>query len=155
MLTKEVLHNLYIKEHLTMREIGEKYSLSRQNVCYLIKKHNIPTENAGKFTISCDRCGKEYQIFRKHLRRDKTHFCSYDCYFADRKNDDYIPHRNGQRKARLVMASHIGRKLLKEEIVHHIDGNCQNNNLTNLMLFGNQSQHLQWHHAERQERGKR
>ncbi len=35
---------------------------------------------------------------------------------------------------RIVMEKHLGRKLLKKEVVHHIDGNKLNNDISNLLL---------------------
>jgi hypothetical protein len=35
----------------------------------------------------------------------------------------------------------IKRKLFEKEVIHHIDGNRQNNNLSNLMIFPNQKEH--------------
>ena len=44
----------------------------------------------------------------------------------------------GVRKAikehRLVMEKHIGRKLLRTEHIHHVDGNKENNHIDNLLL---------------------
>ncbi len=42
---------------------------------------------------------------------------------------------------RLVMAEHLGRPLEKYEVVHHIDGNNQNNDLANLLLLSAQAHH--------------
>jgi hypothetical protein len=44
---------------------------------------------------------------------------------------------------RAVMEQHLGRKLTKKEIVHHIDGNPSNNKLENLELMkrGKHSRH--------------
>lgn len=36
---------------------------------------------------------------------------------------------------RLVMEKQIGRYLTKDEVVHHIDFNTQNNDISNLMLM--------------------
>lgn len=44
----------------------------------------------------------------------------------------------------LVMENHIGRYLEKGEVVHHIDGNKQNNNISNLLLLTN-SDHAKLH----------
>lgn len=44
----------------------------------------------------------------------------------------------------LVMEKHIGRYLRKNEVVHHCDGNKQNNNIENLMLLTN-SDHIKLH----------
>ncbi len=46
---------------------------------------------------------------------------------------------------RIVMEEHLGRKLRKEEVVHHIDGNKSNNDINNLMLFPTKSVHTKYH----------
>lgn len=43
---------------------------------------------------------------------------------------------------RHVMEVHLGRKLMTNEIVHHIDGDRLNNNINNLKLFKSISDHL-------------
>jgi uncharacterized Zn-finger protein len=45
---------------------------------------------------------------------------------------------------RYVMEQHLGRKLLRNEVVHHIDENKKNNELTNLQLLTN-SEHAKKH----------
>ena len=47
---------------------------------------------------------------------------------------------------RLVMEKQLGRYLDKKEVVHHIDGNKNNNNLSNLMLFPSNSAHINYHY---------
>jgi len=46
------------------------------------------------------------------------------------------------RQHRLVMEAHIGRLLTDEEVVHHEDKNKSNNDISNLILFANNSEHL-------------
>ena len=46
------------------------------------------------------------------------------------------------REHRLVMEKKIGRYLTAEEVVHHIDGNYQNNEPDNLEMFSSNSAHL-------------
>jgi hypothetical protein len=39
------------------------------------------------------------------------------------------------------MEKHLGRKLKKKEVVHHIDGDVTNNNIDNLLLLRSTSEH--------------
>ena len=48
------------------------------------------------------------------------------------------------REHRLVMEEHLGRCLTKEEVVHHIDKDRANNNINNLTLFKNNSEHMKF-----------
>lgn len=43
---------------------------------------------------------------------------------------------------RLAVESKIGRLLLRSEVVHHIDGDTNNNSQENLMVFGENKSHL-------------
>lgn len=54
-----------------------------------------------------------------------------------------INNRSNQRKHehRILMEQKLGRKLTKLEVIHHIDGNRSNNNLSNLYLFSTSSEH--------------
>lgn len=61
--------------------------------------------------------------------------------------DHNHPYRNSinqVRKHRLVMEKHLGRYLDPKEVVHHIDKNPQNNDITNLMLFPSHSEHMKF-----------
>lgn len=60
-------------------------------------------------------------------------------YFTHNSRTKYVPEH------RLIMEKKIGRKLTNEEIVHHIDGNRQNNNPENLMLLPNKREHGKLH----------
>lgn len=54
---------------------------------------------------------------------------------------------------RIVMENHLGRILRSNEIVHHIDGNKSNNDISNLMIL-TQSQHSKLHSIEREVEGR-
>ena len=56
---------------------------------------------------------------------------------------------------RVVMESVIGRYLTCGEVVHHIDGNPQNNAADNLRLYASQEEHLADAHAGVSARGAR
>ena len=46
---------------------------------------------------------------------------------------------------RWVVENHLGRKLKKGEVVHHLNGNKLDNDFSNLMVFESQYEHYQWH----------
>lgn len=50
---------------------------------------------------------------------------------------------------RLVMEAHLGRPLLPEEVVHHENGDTQDNRVENLQVFRNQGAHLSYHERRR------
>lgn len=50
----------------------------------------------------------------------------------------------GRHEHRVVMEAHLGRKLTRNEIVHHKDGNKKNNAIDNLEVM-TQSEHIRLH----------
>jgi len=52
---------------------------------------------------------------------------------------------------RLVMEEHIGRHLSINEVVHHKNNNCADNDIKNLILFKGQSDHARWHKTAKEE----
>lgn len=115
------------------RKTSAKYC-SRE--CY--HKSTIVDKN-----YKCQNCNS---IFFNKGRNKK--FCSYECFCEFRRNKPKIAKlsKDGYKRIWLtdgscikehdyVMEQHIGRKLKKDECVHHIDGNRSNNDIKNLMLM--------------------
>jgi hypothetical protein len=55
--------------------------------------------------------------------------------------NDYV-HKGKTPAHRLIMEEFLGRKLKKEERIHHINGNKSDNRIENLKLFKNDSEHM-------------
>jgi len=123
--------------------------------------------------IKCDYCNKEFERHSCHIN-DVINFCSVECYgkwVSENKTgkdafrwkggiykpyDKYISIRQTdgtyKQEHRIVMENHLGRKIVSEEIVHHIDGNGKNNDIDNLQLM-DRPEHGRIHTTERWETG--
>ena len=75
---------------------------------------------------------------RKTITQDKDYEYIYVPYHPHRN------HRNKVYKHRLVMEQHIGRYLNDDELVHHIDENPKNNDISNLKIVTRAS-HMEIH----------
>lgn len=105
---------------------------------YQIKGHFQKMEiNKGKYSM------EKHHNWKGGIIIDK------DGYELVRQPDHTYASRNGYiRKHRLVMEKKLGRYLTRNEVVHHIDKNKLNNDVTNLELVENQSKHRSEKHLD-------
>lgn len=97
-----------------------------------------PTQVARRKWFVCAKCGKKFRGGNPGQKH-----CSRDCAFTRRsldKNTGYVTVKiPGQVKRvlehRLIMEQHLGRPLLPEENVHHINGIKDDNRIENLELW--------------------
>lgn len=119
-----------------------------------------------KHTHVCDNCGKE---FVRNVQGRMFTFCSQDCSktymmmerspaFKNGRTVDgngYVSVSVGRKKRkyehRMVMESHINRKLETNEVVHHKNGNKLDNRIENLVIMY-KCAHDRHHTTERHKR---
>src|ERR1700690_1864168 len=114
------------------------------------------------FFYSCQECKR--QTYAPQWRKGKAKFCSRSC-LAKKLLPKYqvrfktsgkpfhtykvfkSPDGRMIREHRWVMEQYLGRKLMSNEHVHHIDGNSRNNLIQNLVVLSN-SEHQKLHNKE-------
>lgn len=100
--------------------------------------------------MDCERCSSAFRVTHYNIKRRKTRLCPpcLNKQLGDlRKSQarEFILSRHGYQYVRVagrgysflhrkVMAESIGRPLERGEVVHHIDGDRQNNVISNLFL---------------------
>lgn len=120
---------------------------------------------SNKIEFNCLNCGKQDSY---HPSQDKYYngngkYCSEKCkYDYYKEHPEVTPNYirgstidsrgyrviRGRREHRIVMEKYLGRALLTDEHLHHIDGNKSNNSLINLLLISS-SEHGKMHYKER------
>lgn len=79
------------------------------------------------------------------------YYNGYKIYMCNGYEEIYLPNhhkakKNGGVSVHIMVAEEmLGRPLNNEEEVHHIDGNRENNNPDNLMVFASKSDHITYH----------
>ena len=101
--------------------------------------------------LACAQCGDPFyrRFGEQDLGTRERQFCSRSCYMAWRREHrgDTYPKIGGVHEHRLVAERKLGRPLASGEVVHHIDGNKQNNSPENLAVLPSQAEHARVHFA--------
>lgn len=94
---------------------------------------------------------RESKLREKNPMWNGGHYkTEYGYIFIKCQNHPFARKDNYYQEHRLVAESVIGRYLTKEEKIHHIDKNRQNNSPNNLILFPNDREHHKFHQKIRQ-----
>ncbi len=111
-----------------------------------LKLHPRP-QNLGKYIKGVN--GSEHPMWKGGKRLTKDGYLEiYSPNHPNKNSCNYV------LEHRLIMESKIKRYLKMSEIVHHEDRNKLNNNILNLTLVKNQSEHNNHHNIDRDKLGR-
>jgi hypothetical protein len=166
-----ILYNLYIEMKLPMWRISKELNIAIGSVYNYLKKYNITTrDNKSTFTMKGVKLTDEQKKKLSNIHKGKVLSEETKRKMSEAKkikgeghkkkrNDGYIyvyypthPKSNGDGyigEHRLVMEKFIGRYIYDYEVVHHIDKNRSNNEISNLKLMSF-TEHARLHILERQ-----
>jgi hypothetical protein len=134
--------DMFNKQLMSCNQIAKSFNVSRPTIWKYLRKHGVNTSKDNSFAI-CKQCGISFKKTRCRIRNTTHQFCSRVCYFNYIKNPNYNSHRQGQRIARQVFEREIC--FTHDWVIHHADGNNDNNNIKNLWAFQKQSDHMKYH----------
>ena len=160
-LDKDILYQLYVVEQKGTREIGKILGVSKYSVSKNLKLNNIEVRPSGYQTGHSVSQEVRDKISKgnKGKLKPRPKMQGMGSRFVD--NNGYIrvyypthPHCDNGGNVRehvMLMEKKIGRLLEKDEVVHHINGNKQDNRIENLQLM-TRSEHMKLHNKLRRER---
>jgi len=163
---KEYICFLYVNKKLSIAQIAMQINRAPSTIrLILLKKGLLRTRTEGiriasKDGRTCVIKGKK-RIFTEEWKENisiaRKLWANENAKGKSLKPSGYIELTRGEHKYKsehkLIMETKLGRKLKKEEVVHHIDGNKTNNNLDNLQLM-TRSEHSS-HHAKENYKGRK
>lgn len=134
---------LYINQHLTCAVIASRYGVSDQCIRRNLRKIGVSAHDGEHVQVKCTRCGKDFDMPRARWRKTSKRYCSQPCYMAALNNPAYRRSVWGTILARRAVSRVFSLKAYN--VVHHIDSNDDNNELSNLWVFASQADHMRHH----------
>lgn len=157
-VNKDILHELYIVEKLSIPDIANKLNMNKSLTRSLLIKNGITLRSRAEgVRCSSHKLGLHLKgkkrVFsdewKENISKAKISRSDDTAKGFSLKLSGYIEITRGINKGKsqhvLIMQERIGRKLMNDEVVHHIDGDRSNNDINNLALM-TKSGHCK-HHA--------
>lgn len=151
--SKAFLEDMYINQGLTRRQIAETLGVGMGTVHRWMSVHDIrlPDEMYAKATGGQPRDAvmskKALQIKRQQSMAHKNTHMQYGYVLLYNPGHPTANNYGYTQEHRTVIENYLHRFLKEEEVVHHIDKVRSNNDLSNLALFANDSQHISLHRS--------
>ena len=168
MPSRDYLLEEYVNKRKTYKDIAKENGVDAVAVHYWVKKYNIPSRRTNKIVHPHNYSFEERiaisNRFKGRVVGNETRKKMSDAKklkgmgARKKRHDGYIaiyfpsyPSSNSEgyvMEHRYVMEQSIGRQLTKDEVVHHINHNREDNRLGNLLLM-TISEHCRLHLKER------
>lgn len=135
----------YTNDLMPMIKIASSWHVTRQLIHRVLKKCKVDTSKSRRIQVKCNWCEKTFSKKVSQVRRRRYHYCNAACHISYIKEigQPYLQNRGGQRRARSLVNTHF--KLDDVMIVHHENKDTLDNRLTNLRIFKNHSEHMNYH----------
>lgn len=134
----------YETERMSDRQIAERLCISPTGFSKIRKRYGwvriyseVDRSDKGKNRISDIDKKKSRSEYMKEYRKNRP---SYKNVRVNLDGKSIVTQEH-----RLVMMRHLGRRLERGEIIHHIDGNVRNNSIDNLQIFKSNGDHIKFH----------
>lgn len=116
-----------------------KFNWTKEHKDYVLNNYETLGARpiADKFNISIFSVNKMAQSLGVKYKPKDEYICSQGYKVIGKSKNRITEHRK-------VMQEYLGRELTSDEIVHHIDGNKLNNDISNLVLT-TRSEHIEEH----------
>jgi hypothetical protein len=131
-LTQWISEGKTLQDAVDIAQERSGYSYSTGAASKLAKNYDIKMPRSGP------RSGELHKNWRGGRIINKDGYVEiYSPNHPNRKK-----HTHYILEHRLVIEEHLGRTLLRTEVVHHVNGDKQDNRIENLELFGSNAEHL-------------
>jgi len=149
--SKAFLEDLYINQGLTRRQIAESLDVTisvisnwfiSKDIRLSEEQHSMATNGLSRELA--DKSRNERGLRSKQKAHTNTHIIA-GYRFLHNPGHPMAKDTGYFQEHRHVVEAYLHRFLTCDEVVHHIDGNKANNDLLNLALFANDSQHKRFH----------
>jgi hypothetical protein len=153
--------SMYVNDMMSLPRIGKSFGIAASLVRYWLIKSGVKMRTRAEGNRldgprrSAATKGKPRPPFsdewKRNISESKKDWAEKNAKGTRITSSGYVEYTRGPHKGRSVhvvaMEKHIGRHLLDDECVHHIDEDKKNNDISNLMLMTT-AEHIRHHRLQ-------